>query len=395
MAEKKNQHYVPKMYLRNFSSGSKKAIHLYNIPSKLKKSNAPIKGQCAAPYFYGKDLKIENALQLLEGAVASIIRDILNSNTVPKPRSGEASNFLVFTIFQYARTKHTANAHDDIADQYLKAILEKDGSIDQEALKNLKISLTDPVGMSLRAAAESMTIAMDLKTKVLINRTSVEFITSDNPVVLYNQLFEGSNPALGANIGLACKGLQIFLPLSPTHLLIMYDSSVYKVGEKRSDSCDVTNPGDVRQFNDLQFLNSLENLYSYSEFSDAELFLLEQRNARRERNRRGQLNQYAQPDRPDGTSSVLLHMIRAENRIGLSVQPIRQLVRLTKSELNAHPKPLRNPGLVRIHRDFVEQVKAGKYKASEERRFAEDEIKAAMSELQVVAPLARPPERFR
>lgn len=85
MAEKKNQHYVPRRYLRNFLPGEKKAICLYNLPSKKARSNASIKHQCSVPYFYGKDLVIENALQDLEGEVARIIRDIIRTGTVPKP----------------------------------------------------------------------------------------------------------------------------------------------------------------------------------------------------------------------------------------------------------------------------------------------------------------------
>ncbi|MFZ2266220.1 MAG: DUF4238 domain-containing protein [Azonexus sp.] len=395
MAEKKNQHYVPQMYLRNFASGSKKAIHLYNIPSKRKVSDAPIKGQCAQSYFYGKDLKIEDAFRVLEGGASRIIRGILDAGTVPKPRSKEAGDLLVFTIFQYARTKDMADKHDDMAEKFIKAVIEHDGSIDKEVLDKVTIKLTKPVGLALDSAAKGFHMAVDLKVKVLINHTAVEFITSDNPVVLYNQMFEQSNPALGSNTGLTSKGLQIFLPLSPTHLLVMYDGGAYKIGEKRSDSAFITNPNDIRQLNDLQYLNSLENLYSYSEFSDAELFTLERRNAGRQRNRKGLLHQHEQLDRHDGTSSVLLHLSKPDHRIGLSVQPIRQLARLTEAELNAFPKPLRNPRLVAIHKEFMEEVKAKKYNVSEMRRFAEDRMKAIFSEQNVFAPLARPPEGFR
>ncbi|MGE8676667.1 MAG: DUF4238 domain-containing protein [Achromobacter kerstersii] len=377
MAEKKNQHYVPQMYLRNFASGSKKAIHLYNISAKRKISNAPIKGQCAASYFYGKDLKIENALQNIEGLVSKIIRGILDTDTLPKPRSKEAGGLLVFTIFQYARTKDMADIHDDMAEKFIKAVMERDGTIDKELLEKVTIKLTQPTALALDSAAKHFYIAADLKMKLLLNRSDVEFITSDNPVVLYNQIFEPSKPALGSNTGLACKGLQIFLPLSPTHLLVMYDGGTYRIGEKRSDSAIITNPNDVRQFNDLQYLNSFENLYSFSEFSAPELFVMEQRNAGRPRNRKGQLHQYQQPDRPDGKSSVLLHLSKPDHRIKLSIQPIRQLVRLTEAELNAYPKPFRNARFVAMHKEFMEEVKAGNYDVSQMRRFLEDRVKAA------------------
>lgn len=395
MAEKKNQHYVPQMYLRNFASGSKKAIHLYHTTSKRKISGAPIKGQCAKSYFYGKDLKIENAFHDLEGHASRIIRHILDTGTVPKVRSQEAGALLVFTIFQYARTKDMADQHDDIVEKFTKAVIARDGSIDKEIMEHVTVKLVDPVRLALDSAAKSFYLAADLKVKVLINRTDVEFITSDNPVVLYNQMFEGSNQALGSNTGLACKGLQIFLPLSPTHLLVMYDGATYKIGERKSDSAYITNPNDIRQFNDLQYLNCLENLYSHRNFSDAELAKMEQRNAGRQRNIRGQLNQYEQPHGHDGTSSVLLHLIKSDHRIGLSVQPIRQLVRPTETELNTYPKPPRNAAYVAAHKEFLEEVKGEKYQVNEMRRFMEDKMKTLLSEQNMFAPLAHPPEGFR
>lgn len=378
MAEKKNQHYVPQMYLRNFASGSKKSIHLYNIPAKRKINNAPIKGQCAASYFYGKDLKIENALQVLEGGVSRTIRGILDADTLPTPLSKEAGDLFVFTIFQYLRTKGMADICDDMAENLIKVIISLDGSIDQEVLKKLTIKLTNPAVLTLDVAAKSFWLAVDLKTKLLINRSSVEFITSDNPVVLYNQIFELSNPDFGSNTGLSCKGLQVFLPLSPTHLLVMYDGRAYKIGKKRSDSAFITNPNDIRQFNDLQYLNSFENLYSFSEFSDSELSKMKQRNAGRQREKKWQFHKRKLPDRPDGKSLAQLLLSKLDHRIGLSVQPIKQLARLTEAELNAYPKPLRNDHFVDMYKEFIgfiEEDKTGKYNVSQMRKFFEDRVK--------------------
>jgi hypothetical protein len=77
MAQHKRHHYVPKCYLRPFSlSSSGKAINLYNIPTQRAIMNAPVKGQCARDYFYGEadDLRLEKALQIIEGAYARSIR---------------------------------------------------------------------------------------------------------------------------------------------------------------------------------------------------------------------------------------------------------------------------------------------------------------------------------
>jgi Protein of unknown function (DUF4238) len=374
--KKKNQHYVPRMYLRNFAPGERKAIHLYNISSKQAFWNAPIKSQCSKSYFYGDDLVIENSLDALEGKVTGIIRSIFDSDNVPKPHGEPWNELLVFTLLLHSRTLHAANVHNDIADKLARAILEKDGSLDQELLRNVEISLTNPAAEALRAASLSVFLAMDLTMKVLINRTDVEFITSDNPVVLYNQCFEGANPSTGGNVGLANTGLQIFLPLSGRHLLMLYDRKAYKVGRRKSTQCDVSNRDDVRQFNDLQYLNCVENLYAYSGFKGADIFCLEQRNGNRIRAGLSILDEQDQGTGPDGNTRVRLQITRPDHRIKLSVQPIRQLLRLSKGALNASPKPVRDPKRVRFFMEFRAAVKANRYAPNEINRFIDDRMRA-------------------
>ncbi len=367
------------MYLRNFAPGEKKAIHLYNISSKQAIRNAPLKSQCSESYFYGDDLVIENALGLIEGAATGVIRSILDTGNVPKSHSEPWENLLVFTLFLHSRTRHAANVHNDMADKLVRMILEKDSSFDQDLLRNVEISLTNPAAEALRVAAQGVFLAMDLKMKVLINRTDVEFITSDNPVVLYNQCFEGANPSIGGNVGLANAGLQIFLPLSAQHLLVLYDSNVYKVGQRKSDYCDVSNSNDVRQFNDLQYLNCVENLYAFSGFTGADIFCLEQRNGKRIRAGLPIFEEQDQGIGMDGNKKVLLQMRRQDHRIKLSVQPIRQLLRLSKETLQASPKPVRDPERVRFFKEFQAAVKANRYAPNEMKRFIDDKIRAQSS----------------
>jgi two-component sensor histidine kinase len=243
----------------------------------------------------------------------------------------------------------------------------------------VEISLTNPTEEALRAAAHGTFLAMDLTMKVLINRTDVEFITSNNPVVLYNQCFEEADPGVGGNVGLANTGLQIFLPLSARHLLVLYDRKAYKVGHKKSDHSDVSNRDDVRQFNDLQYLNCVENLYAYSGFTSADIFCLEQRNGRRIRTGLPILDEKDQGIGPDGNTRVRLQIMRADHRIKLSVQPIRQLLRLSKEALNSSPKPVRDPKRVRFFKEFQAAVKANRYAADEIKRFIEDRTRAQSS----------------
>ena len=82
--KKKEQHFVPKFYLKYFSINSlEKELGIFNIASSKFIPNGKLKKQGYKDYFYGSDLKIENILSKLEGEAASIIKSIINENIVP------------------------------------------------------------------------------------------------------------------------------------------------------------------------------------------------------------------------------------------------------------------------------------------------------------------------
>ncbi|AXW32869.1 hypothetical protein CJO88_05685 [Ralstonia solanacearum] len=55
VATNKNQHFVPRCYLRQFTiDRGNKAINLYNVERDRFIEGAPVKNQCSGDYFYGK-----------------------------------------------------------------------------------------------------------------------------------------------------------------------------------------------------------------------------------------------------------------------------------------------------------------------------------------------------
>src|SRR6476660_6741129 len=78
MASNKNQHFVPRCYLRPFTIGGVgSAINLYNIDRQKFIELAPVKHQCSGDYFYGKDPELEKAIQSVEGAYGATLRAII------------------------------------------------------------------------------------------------------------------------------------------------------------------------------------------------------------------------------------------------------------------------------------------------------------------------------
>src|SRR5690606_17127565 len=100
----------------------------------------------------------------------------------------------------------------------------------------------------------------DLNYKLLINKTEVSFISSDFPVVKYNQFLEKKKWNHGKT-GYGNTGLQIFIPLNSKIILMLYDSTVYKVGFKKQPNLDISNKKDIDQLNILQILNSYSTLF--------------------------------------------------------------------------------------------------------------------------------------
>ncbi|WP_394365145.1 DUF4238 domain-containing protein [Paraburkholderia kirstenboschensis] len=64
----KNQHFVPRCYLKAFTRDEGNAtIKIFNIDRRKFIPTAPVKNQCSGSYFYGDDPKLEEAIQSCEG----------------------------------------------------------------------------------------------------------------------------------------------------------------------------------------------------------------------------------------------------------------------------------------------------------------------------------------
>src|SRR5215207_386961 len=106
--------------------------------------------------------------------------------------------------------------------------------------------------MSLDNLRLMMGLIDDLRVHTIIAPSGHEFITSDNPVSRYNHYCYGVKGwgVLGAN----SRGLQLFVPLAPGVSALLFDSGVYKVGQRGTAPSSVAAPADVLQLNQLTYL---------------------------------------------------------------------------------------------------------------------------------------------
>ena len=258
MAAYRKHHYVPRFYLRNFSTTSGRSIHLFNIPSSRIVLNASLRNQCYSSRFYGDDPSVEHALAGIECAAATLIRDIIATQRLPSPGSDDHYTLMAFTMIQRGRTQVSAATMDAMTDGMLKAAFREDPRMKDLTLEELRLGVEDSVLLPLRVSARMIPVSLDLRLHLLVNHTTTQFITSDNPVVLYNTHCQ--EITIRSCTGWGCSGLEVFLPLSPEICLYAFDNAVYKVASRRRQVTRVA-LRDVLQLNRLQWLNAQNNVY--------------------------------------------------------------------------------------------------------------------------------------
>jgi hypothetical protein len=258
MPDNKKHHYVPRFYLKRFSPDGC-SICLWNIKNTLKVPSANLKHQCYKDYFYGNKSEVEKSLGLVEGQAAHILRLIDNFQSPPPYGTLDYLTLVIYMMTQYGRTAYSADALDEMNDKVMKHIFGPKAKAEGIDLSKVTIGIKDSAQYSLGMVTQFYPLMLDLACKLLLNETNVEFVTSDNPVVLYNQLF--SFRKYGSNTGLASKGLQVFLPISSNMLLIFYDFKSYSVGRISKSLVRVTLSKDVYELNTLQMTSAYENVY--------------------------------------------------------------------------------------------------------------------------------------
>ncbi|MCS4307660.1 hypothetical protein M2404_002000 [Rheinheimera pacifica] len=261
MATNKNQHFVPRCYLKAFSkSGEGLAINLFNIDRRRLIQNAPLKHQCSKDYFYGEDQELENAIQFIEGRYGSIVKEVLS----PGYRFTEDhKHFLkLFWLLQYLRTESASRRQVEM----FQGINAAFGGVSDKFVPSIK----EAVLHSMYVFATEMNIVSDLKACLIKNKSGVRFVTSDDPAIMGNRWHQLDKRARGMGFGLGASGLLAFLPLSENVIFMAYDGDVYSVPNNEGWAV-CKNNADARAFNQFQYLNCRANIFVRNSESENEL----------------------------------------------------------------------------------------------------------------------------
>jgi hypothetical protein len=271
MGSRKEHHFLPKFYQKNFSVDQDgKHIRLYNINSDFYFDHAAISGQAKMKYLYGEDDQLETQLEKLENLCAPIFRSIIEEDQLPES-TAEGQLLGKFILYQHARTVRQGQIMNDMSNSLMRDIIGNKAENDDMSVCEM-----------MHMVDKKLPYLAHLDYKLIINESDIPFITSDNPVVLYNQMMEAKNhgtPAAWANMG-----LQVFFPISPDHLIYLHDCYNYIANGRAGSSTITTNTDwDVVQLNTLQYLNCGEMLYFDDQFekSDIETLIRNNQEARK------------------------------------------------------------------------------------------------------------------
>lgn len=227
MKPRKNsaQHFVPQFILRNFAFNKKRDQVWVFDKKSLKSFPSNIRNVASEKGFYdtiseGQNISVDPVLSELETYTAPTIHKIVERETLTCLNGDEKRVLCYFFAAQFARTKRVREAHEDLCRQMDDQIRSMGG--DPE--KTVGYEPLSAIG-SKEAAVKIMAPLILESAPYFLQKTWVLFKTpkqapfyiSDNPIALQNSL---DHRPFG-NIGLAVKGIEIYLPLSKSLTLLM------------------------------------------------------------------------------------------------------------------------------------------------------------------------------
>jgi len=255
MADRKNQHYVPKMLLKRFGYGDdNRQIDLLNVASRRLVRGAPVKNQCSKDYFYDRNGELEGHLGYFEGRYAKLIRQATETGRYNPAWHNDIATFI---SLQKTRTYQQVEAMELGEEKMRKLWLNN--RVSEEALRSVRIRRSDMPAIMVRMGFLASLNLLDLKQFLVVNRSPRPFLMSDTPVLETNRFIRQRYPLVSTN-GLSKSGAQLFLPIGPRHGLLMHDAGVYML-PTLGNVCVLKRAADVDLLNRLQWLNAYHNLY--------------------------------------------------------------------------------------------------------------------------------------
>lgn len=234
------QHYVPRFLLKNFTHGKKPMVFVYD-KSNDKRFHVNIRNIAAEKGFY--DLEIEDGvltlepnLAHLEAKTSGIIKKLIKDKNINSLSEDEVVWLALFLAVQFVRTKEHRLIFEQIGKQLVHKLHDMGANKENiEKITGSSGSVPEDKLFGLRSLVEAKGFVPHFLNKawVLLETTRRNpFFISDNPIGLHNDMDYGPY----GNLGLAVKGIQIYLPISSTLCLHLLCPSIAEEFRKAHDN---------------------------------------------------------------------------------------------------------------------------------------------------------------
>ena len=235
---------------------------MYILEKNIIKEKIPIKSVCYCENIYGDDDVVEKMFSKMESEWARVLNQINTSNRhIIKIK--DKSNIASFIAFQYLRTKKREAFLERMTDEWIKYIDSKDTVLFQNKLEN---NSSIAINLSLIQFRNFRQYLSDLDYVILDNKSNIEFIVSDNPVIFIN-IFSPNN------FGVHSIGNVLWIPISPRKLLLLYDRKAINL---TASGFEISSDETIKAINSYQYIvmdkllfNIHDNLNKYIFYKDA------------------------------------------------------------------------------------------------------------------------------
>lgn len=253
-----NQHYVPKLLLKKFSS-KESFVWVYDKEDQKKNwkfiKERPITKVASEDYFYDKVKNVkeesyEYELRKIETDVAPVLDKIVQFENLSLLSEIEKEKISHFIMTQHLRTKYRQSEMKNFTE-------DLSGKLNQHFKTNADLHFDSKV-LWFSMLEDAKILSKFISNKIwFLGKSDRLFFSSDNPVVLQNVTDE--NPLRG-NLGFDSYGIEIYLPLNDSLILCMYCEKTlnFEGIDKFTENTPIIdfNYQNVLNVNSLQFFQS-------------------------------------------------------------------------------------------------------------------------------------------
>lgn len=284
----KNQHYVPRTYLRFFSIKKNDEYYIYVKDTKKDKQTfvSNINSIACERNFYENKYReqnywenyysktIEPQITPLFNKIIALSKLLQNNSIILDDSTKETLICIIFS--QMNRTKKARENYDTLSNNILNSFIKEfeckyGESLSKEKKKILDshkddfdlIHDTEQKEFSKEELINKAKLLLSKKSWIIYKNTIYKdcpFITSDNPIVCFNVL---NNTEGFENNGLAEKGVSIAFPINNELLLVIYDYDIFSGVLRENDNkiIHIDEVGLILKINSYQINQCYNQIY--------------------------------------------------------------------------------------------------------------------------------------